>query len=272
MILDTILYNDVTLRDLLLVLVILLVFAFIAKVITLNLKKSLIDKMRKSELELLLKIVNYGILLLAVIVSFPMLSIDLSGLLVAGGFGALVIGFASQSVVTNLVSGLFLIIERPVKIGDQVNIGGVEGYVEDIRVLSTIMRGYDGVYVRVPNEKVFTSTILNYVADVARIFEYKIGIAYGSDAEKALNIVRGVIEAHPIALKYPAPVVFVDELGDSSVNIVARIWAPSIEWFSVRSELLLQIKQALDKGGIEIPFPQRVIWFGERETRNAPEG
>lgn len=266
MTLETVVYGDVTLLDILIVLIILLIFALFARIITLNLKKALADRMRKSELELLLKIVYYGILLVALIIAFPMLSIDLSGLLVAGGFGALIIGFASQSVVTNLVSGLFLIVERPIKIGDQVYIDGIEGYVEDIRVLSTIIRGYDGVYMRVPNEKVFTSTIRNYVSDVARRFEYSISIAYSADAERALKVIIGVIESHPFVLKNPAPVVFVDQLGDNGVVIVARIWVPSTEWFSVRSELLLKIKMALDREGIEIPFPQRVIWFGGKKT------
>lgn len=261
--LETRLYGDVTLWNLIWVGLIVVIFALLAKAVTLNLKKTLADKMKKSELELLIKLINYGAVVFAVIVALPMLSIDLSGLLLAGGFGALVIGFASQSVVTNLVSGIFLILERPIKIGDQVRIGDVEGFVEDIRIISTIIRAFDGVYIRLPNEKVFTSMITNLVADVARRFDYQIGIAYREDAARAIAVIRKTIEAHPFALVNPAPAVFVDKFGDSSVNIIARVWAPSTEWMEVKREILLQIKTALDLEGIEIPFPQRVIWFGE---------
>ncbi len=152
-------------------------------------------------------------------------------------------------------------IERPIKIGDSVNIEGTGGVVEDIRIISTTIRGFDGLYVRVPNQKVFTASITNFVANVARRFEYAVGIRYSDDADKALEIIKKIIEEHPLALKNPAPQVFVDNLGDSSVNITARIWAPATEWFGVKSELLWKIKKAIEKEGMEIPFPQRALWF-----------
>jgi len=96
---------------------------------------------------------------------------------------------------------------------------------------------------------------------VARRFEYVIGIRYSDNADKALEVIKNVIEEHPFALKNPAPQVFVDNLGDSSANIVVRIWGPTQEWYGVKMELLWKIKKALEREGIEIPFPQRVVWF-----------
>ncbi len=265
------LYGDVTVYDVIVVIVVMASATVIAKLITTNLRRALIDKMKRDQLELMLKVIYFGIIIVAFIAVLPALGLDLSGLLVAGGITGIVLGFASQSVVANLVSGIFLISEKPIKIGDQVNIDGVAGFVEDVNILSTIIRTYDGLYVRIPNEKVFTSNITNYVAHIARRFEYVVGIRYSDDAEKAIEIIKNLIEEHPLALKNPEPVVFVDNLGDSSVNIVVRIWAPSTEWYSVKMELLWKIKTELEKNGIEIPFPQRVVWFAN-ELRANVEG
>ena len=264
-------YGEITVYDVLFVVIVMAFATVIAKLITTNLRRALIDKMKRDQLELMLKIIYFGIIIVAFIAVLPALGIELSGLLVAGGIAGIVIGFASQSVVANLVSGIFLISEKPIKIGDQVNIDGVAGFVEDVNILSTIIRTYDGLYVRIPNEKVFTSNITNYVAHVARRFEYVVGIRYSDDAEKAVEIIKRLIDEHPLALKNPEPIVFVDSLGDSSVNIVVRIWAPSTEWYNVKMELLWRIKTELERNGIEIPFPQRVVWFAN-ELRGDVEG
>ncbi len=265
MILDTVIFGNITLWNILAIIVILGIALLIIQIITLNLRKALSDKLRKNEMEILLKIVRYSIIFIAFISILPTLSIDLTGILLAGGFAGLVLGFASQSVVSNLVSGIFLIFERPIKIGDEIQIEGAEGYVEDIRLLSTVVRSYEGIYVRLPNEKVFTSMITNYVANVARRFKYTIGISYRDDASRAIEIIAGLLEQHPYVLKEPKPLIYVDSLGDSSVNIAVYIWSPISEWFTTKNELLRKIKITLEEAGIEIPFPQRVIWFGKEE-------
>lgn len=106
------------------------------------------------------------------------------------------------------------------------------------------------------------------IVNPVRRLEYIVGISYKDDAEKAIEIIRGVVEDHPFALKNPEPTIFVDELGESSVNIVVRVWCPSSVWFDVKTELLWKIKIELEKAGIEIPFPQRVVWL--RRDRNEP--
>jgi small-conductance mechanosensitive channel len=270
-ILDTVIYDEVTLWNLVIAAIILAAALIIIQIIHINLKKALCDKLRKNELEILLKVVRYTIIVIAILSILPLLSINLTGLLVAGGFAGIVIGFASQSVVANLVSGIFLIIERPIKIGDQVAIEGVEGYVEDIHFFSTIVRSYDGIYVRLPNEKVFTNIISNYDVDVARRITYTVGISYKDDARHAIKLLGDILDEHPFALKNPAPTIFVDSLGDSSVNLTAWFWAPTSEWTSVKNDLLWKIKTAFDEAGIEIPFPQRVLWFGNDEPENRGE-
>jgi len=268
---ETVLYGNVTILDLIKVAVIFIFAIIIAKALTIHLRRSLKERLSKDHLDILLKVVYYGIILLAVLPVLQIHGVQLSSLLVAGGVVGIVLGIASQSVVGNLVAGLSLIVERPMKLGQAVNIAGTAGVVEDISIISTTLRTFDGLYVRIPNERVFTTEITNYVAYVARRVEYLVGIRYSDDADKAIGIIKELLEAHPLTLKYPSPELFVDNLGDNAVNISVRFWAPSSEWYGVKKELLWKIKTALEAEGIEIPFPQRTVWFANTYQTQAGE-
>jgi len=240
----------------------------LAKGVSVFLRRSLRDKFDKDRLGLLLKASYYSIIILAIMLALPLLGINTSGLLVAGGVTGIVIGFASQSIVGNLMSGLFIMAERPIKIGSQVEIDDVRGFVEDIGIMSTILRNYDGLYIRIPNEKVFTNNIVNISANIARRIEYTIGIRYSDDANKAIKIIADLIEDHPFVLKKPTPDIYVDTLGESSVNIVVKAWAPVAQWYGTKKELLWNIKTNLEKENIQIPFPQRVVWFANEKSKD----
>lgn len=269
--LNEVVFGEVTVADLTVFFVIIAASTIIARIIGAYLKKSLTDRVKKDELEKLIRIAQVIIILLGIFIGLPSFKVDFGELLLIGGTAGIVIGFASQRLVTNVGSGLFLIIERPVTIGDSVKIGETAGTIEDIRILSTTLKTYEGIYVRIPNETVFNSEITNYVANVARRFEYKIDIGYSDDAEKAIRVIQELLEAHPFVLKNPAPSIYVDELGDNGFTVVVRIWAPSREWWAVRTEMLLKIKSALEAEGISIPFPQRTLWIKETpESAPAP--
>jgi len=262
------LIGNVTLLDLIIFGIAVLLAVVIAKAVGFYVKKTFSDRVEMAELEFLIKVIQGLIIVIGIYLALPSFDINLADMLVVGGTIGLVIAFASQKIVSNFGSGLFLIIERPIKPGDSININSVSGTVEEIRVLSTIIKTHEGIYVRIPNEKVFSSDITNYVANVARRFEYTIGISYRSDAGKAIQIVKDLLEKESFVLRHPAPSVFVDTLGDSSVNLRVFIWAPSRVWWSVRTQMLWTIKKALEDGGIDIPFPQRVVTIS-RATRDA---
>ena len=188
-------------------------------------------------------------------------NIDLTGILIAGGIAGIVIGFASQTVVSNLLSGIFLFIDRPAKEGDPVDIEGVGGRIVDIGILSTKIVSWDGVLHRLPNDKVFKALIKNFSRTTARRVEYKVGISYKSDVEKAKKIILEVINGEPLALVDPGPQVFLESLGDSALILNVRFWAPTPKWFDAKTRVLEKIKVALDENGIEIPYPQRVVWL-----------
>ena len=268
--LNTVIYGETTAGEIILSAVIMMVAVGLAKSITVYLRRAIGDRIEKNYRELILKLIYYLVVFIGFLTILPILGLSPSGLLVAGGITGIVIGFASQSVISNLISGIFILWEKPIRIGDQVQIGGISGFVEDINVMSTIIRTYDGLFVRIPNQTLFTGNITNYTGNVVRRFEYRIGVRYSDDLEEAVRIIKRVIDEEPFALKNPAPAVFVDEFGDSAVIISVRIWSPVQVWYDVKMRLLEKIKVELERNGIEIPFPQRVVWFAnELEFRGS---
>lgn len=258
-VLTHVLYDEVTVSDVIISSIVVAIAVIIAQILRSNIRRMLKEKVAKDILNITEKLVYYGTIFLGVISVLPLIGINLTGLLVAGGVVGIVVGFASQSVVSNLISGLFLVFERPVKMGEQIQVGTVSGVVWDIRILSTILRTFEGEYVRIPNEKVFSSEITNLVANKARRIDYTVGISYSDDAHEAISAIITMIEDHPFILKNPAPRIFVSELAESSVNIAIKIWVPSVIWYDVKTEMLWKVKMELEKAGITIPFPQRVV-------------
>jgi small-conductance mechanosensitive channel len=146
-----------------------------------------------------------------------------------------------------------------------------------VRVFSTIIKTTSGIFVRIPNEHVYTTTVTNYFANVARRYEYEVGIRYYDDSEKAIRIISDILERYTFVLKRPAPEVFVNDFDANSIRIKMRVWFPSV-WantqddVSLQTKILPQVKGALESEGIEFPYPQRVVWFAnelvERERKD----
>ncbi|AKB81453.1 Small-conductance mechanosensitive channel [Methanosarcina barkeri 3] len=262
--------GTVTLGSVLKFILILSFSTLFAKILSLYLRRSLKDRVSKDMGETIIKILYYGILTIVFLSNLSLIGIDPSALLVAGGVTGIILGFASQNIVGNLVSGFFLMVERPIKIGDQVQINDVSGYVTDIRIISTHIRTFEGLLVRIPNQQVFTTNITNIVGHPVRRFEYTIRIRYSDDANAAIFLIKDLIDKEPFALLNPSPSVFVSDLGDSSVNIAVRIWAPVNEWFGIKTRILWDIKQTLEENGIEIPLPQRIVRI-QTDSKKVPE-
>lgn len=257
--LDSVIYGDVTVLDLVIFAISVVIVVIIAKIVSLYLKRALSDRMERGDLDKLIKVVQIVIILLGIWFALPSFNFDVGQLLVVGGTIGLIIAFASQKIVSNIGSGIFILIERPIRIGDDIQINNISGTVNQIRILSTIVETSDGIYVRVPNEQVFTSAIINYVANPARRLGYTITIGYGENEEKVIHAIRTLLEEHPFVLVHPAPNIFVSNLGDSGLEITIYVWTPSRVSGLVKNDLLGQIKQLFDREGIEIPSPQRVV-------------
>ncbi|WP_297418138.1 mechanosensitive ion channel family protein [Thermococcus sp.] len=240
-------------------------------------------KSKLPETQVKAKLFYYTVVTVAFFLALSIAGIsgELGTLLAAAGITGIVLGFSAQTVVSNFVSGVFMYFDKPLQIGDAVRLrdssGNIlEGIVEDMRILSTRIRQWDGTLVRIPNEKLFNSEIINLQRYPARRTTITVGIAYSADADKAIETILKVLNEEPYVLAKPEPRVYVEDLGNSSVNLVIWAWVPSALWTGqniLRSkyQLLQKIKAALDREGIEIPFPQRVNWFAN-ELRVKVEG
>jgi small conductance mechanosensitive channel len=152
-----------------------------------------------------------------------------------------------------------LLLFRPFRIGDYVEAGGASGTVQTMGVFSTVLKTPDNIKVMIPNGKIFGDTIKNVSAEETRRIDLVIGIGYGSSIEKAIKVFTEITQADARILKDPPTQIAVAELADSSVNFVVRPWVKTSDYWAVRFDLTRGIKEALDREGIEIPFPQMVV-------------
>lgn len=212
------------------------------------------------------RLVRLAAILIGIAVALSIVGIDLGGLLLAAGFTGLVIGLAAQQTLSNLFAGLTLIFEDRIRVGDSVRIGNDWGMVESVGIMSTKIRLWSGEVLTIPNSVVVSSPIYNFSRSVARRAEVSIGISYTSDIGKAIEVIRSVLWENELVLAEPEPMVIVDSLGESSVNLKVLFWLPAQEFWTVRREVIADLKRALESSGIEIPYPQRVVWIKSSAT------
>lgn len=202
---------------------------------------------------------HYGLLLVGFFFAVAATGIDLNRFaIVAGAFGV-GIGFGLQNVVNNFVSGLILLSERPVQVGDMVESAEVLGEVRRIGIRSSTIRTLQGAEVIVPNSQLISERVVNWtLSDRQRRIDIPVGVAYGTDPTRVLSLLREVAIAHPGVMTAPEPVALFRGFGDSSLNFELRAWSNRFEEsIRVQSEISVQVNDALKREGIEIPFPQR---------------
>lgn len=204
----------------------------------------------------LLRWVLYIILFLTVIQKVGVPVSSFLGALAAAGVA---IGLALQGSLSNFAGGIMLLILKPFRIGDSIEVEGHLGTVERIGMFYTTIIKFGNERVIIPNGPLFSDNIINYSQNPTRRDNIIVGIGYGSDLKKAKEILYSLTQSCPTALQDPAPVVYVNELADSSVNFTVRVWSKTEHYWDTHFYLIEQIKLTFDKEGIEIPFPQRDV-------------
>jgi small conductance mechanosensitive channel len=204
--------------------------------------------------------VVYGLLIaVIVVIALTKAKVPTAPLVAALGAAGLAIGLALQGSLSNLAWGVLLVIFRPFRVGDFVTAGGIEGTVESINLMHTLLVLPDGREAVVPNGKVGSDAILNYNRRGTRRFELTVGIGYKDDIGAAMAEIKQLFERDERILKDPAPGVWTSELGESSVNLIVRAWTKPDDFWPAKTDLLRAIKEHYDKAGISIPFPQREL-------------
>lgn len=191
------------------------------------------------------------------------LNYDLTALFGAVGVMGIVIGVASQTSIGNIISGLFLVGEKSFEIGDVVRVGDKTGTVYSIDLLSIKIKTFDNLLIRIPNQTVISSELVNVTRFPIRRLDFQIGVAYREDLRKVKTVLENVARNNPLCLEEPEPVIIFQTFGDSSINITFGVWFEKTNYLAVKNSVFIEIKEAFDREGIEIPFPHVSIYAGE---------
>ncbi|WP_395339002.1 mechanosensitive ion channel family protein [Ningiella sp. W23] len=207
--------------------------------------------------------VFYFIMVLMLMSALRELGFDLSVILGAAGILSVAIGFASQTSASNLISGLFLMLERPFSIGDIVRVEQTTGEVISIDLLSVKLRTFDNLFVRIPNESMIKTQVTTLTRFPIRRVDISVGIAYKEDVERVKALLHEIADKNPLSLNEPTPLFILQGFGTSSVDILFCVWSKRENFLTLKNEMYQSIKQAFDEQDIEIPFPHLSLYSGE---------
>ncbi len=248
------------LPNLILAVVILIVGLWVIKFINRIVRKFFERKDYDLALESFLQsFINITLKVLLAVLVVTQLGVKTSSLIAMLGAAGLAIGLALQGSLANFAGGVLILLFKPFKVGDWISAQGVDGSVKEISIFNTKLNTFGNQIAIVPNGILANGNIVNYSAEPNRRENYKVGIGYGSNIKTAKDILLDICAQDDRILKEPAPEVYVDSLGDSSVNLTLRFWAPNDVFWPARFDLIEQSKLRFDEAGIEIPFPQRVV-------------
>ncbi len=241
---------------------VVIVGATVAKLVSSALLRVAGKKMDSHHAMLLKRGSYYFILCLFLIAALHELGFNLGVLLGAAGIFSVAIGFASQTSASNLISGLFLMAERPFTVGDSIRVGATTGEVLSIDLLSVKLRTYDNLFVRIPNETLIKSEVTTLTRFPIRRIDVLVGVAYKEDLKQVRTVLDAIAEKNPLCLEEPKPLYIFQGFGESSLDIQYSVWAKRENFLNLKNSIHEEIKNGFDEHGIEIPFPHRSIYAG----------
>ncbi len=203
-----------------------------------------------------------------VVAVLQLFGIETTSLVAMIGAAGLTIGLALQGTLSSFAAGVMLLIFRPFKVGDYVEVSGSSGTVSEIDLFTTTLNTSQNLQVLIPNASVYGKTITNYSANETRRVDVNVGIGYEDDIGSAMQIIEEITTGDPRVLSEPATAILVSELADSSVNLTVRAWCERTDYGALRSDLLRTLKEKLEAGGCSIPFPQQDVHI---VSNTAPE-
>ncbi len=209
--------------------------------------------------QFLSSIAYIGLMAVVILTALGALGVPTTNFLAIVGAAGLAIGLALKDSLSNFAAGVMLVFFRPFKKGDFIEAGGSTGTVDSIRIFNTVIVTGDNRVVTIPNSLIYSDVITNFSARDTRRIDLVVGIGYGDNISKALDVVRELLAKEPRVLEDPAPTLLVLELGASSVDLAIRPWVKVSDYWPARSDLLKNIKEGFDDAGVSIPFPQRDI-------------
>ncbi len=246
------------LANLVVFLLVLLVGKFVINGV-LRLLRTMARKSKKaSELfeRFLINVAHKVLWIVVLMIGLSQLGLDMGPMIAGLGVGGFIVGFAFQETLGNFAAGMMLMLNEPFQVGDFIEAAGAAGSVTDVNIMATTLTTGDNRVITIPNRKVWGDKIVNVSAMDVRRLDLQVGIGYSADIERALTTIEALLDANTKVRSEPKPVIAVNELADSSVNLIVRPWCAKADYWPLRFELMRTIKEAFDNEGIEIPFPQ----------------
>ncbi|WP_218598002.1 mechanosensitive ion channel family protein [Polaribacter sp. NJDZ03] len=240
-------------------LAILIIGLLVIKLIVKGAKKA----MTKSGLDVTLQtflgnLISWTLKILLIIVVISKLGVETTSFAAILAAAGLAVGLALQGSLANFAGGILIMIFKPFKLGDFIEAQGESGTVKKIEIFTTKLNTTDNKEIIIPNGTLSNGNIVNYSTEATRRVDFTFGVGYDSDIKKTKDILYGILNTHPLILKTPAAAVNLSELGDSSLNFFTRGWVKKEDYWTVKFEVMEQVKEALDEAGIDIPYPHRV--------------
>ncbi len=212
---------------------------------------------------LLQKAIFYVGILLVISTALIEMNVNLTAVLGAAGILTVAIGFAAQTSLSNLISGLFLLGEKPFQVGDLVVVNGTRGTVVSIDLLSVKMRTPDNLFIRIPNETIIKTEVTNITRFPIRRMDINVGVSYNEDSKKVMALLREIADSNPFSLDEPEPLVLFKDFGPSSLDFLLGVWFEKTNFLKLKNSIMPEIKARFDVEGIEIAFPHLTVYAGK---------
>jgi small-conductance mechanosensitive channel len=255
--------NPATIEKFIRIVFILIIGISSIQMIAFMLRRSLRKQLSAQRMMLITRTVMYTGYTGLVLIVVKEFNYDLTALFGAAGVVGIVIGVASQTSIGNIISGLFLVGEKSFEMGDVVKIGDKTGTVYSIDLLSIKIKTFDNLLIRIPNQSVISSELTNVTRFPIRRLDFQVGVAYKEDLRKVKTVLENVARNNPLCLEEPEPYILFQSFGDSSINITFGVWFEKANYTAVKNSVFIEIKEAFDREGIEIPFPHVSVYAGE---------
>lgn len=217
------------------------------------------DRLDPSVAGLLASLVRYALWVIVLVTVLTQFGVETTSIIAALGGMALAVGLALQGTLSNVASGIMILVQKPFKVGEAITVGSITGVVEEIGLFTTELRQFDGLFVMMPNNELWNQPIINFSRHPVRRFELLVGIGYGDSMEEARTELLALAKADDRVLADPEPVAFVNALNDSSVGVGLRVWCKTDDYVGLSWDLTERVKARFDEAGISIPFPQREV-------------
>ena len=242
--------------------IILVVGLALARLISRGVERTVRVRSAPQQSMLARRFTYYTLFALVVAATLQQLGFHLGVVLGAAGVLSVALGFASQTSASNLISGLFLIAERPFVVGDVITVDSTTGEVLSVDLLSVKIRTFDNLLVRIPNESIIKSQLKNLTHFAIRRVDIELGVAYKEDVARVRGILLSIADENPLVLDEPAPIVMFRNFGDSALELRLAVWGRRESYLEVSTGVRQRIKEVFDAEGIEIPFPHRTLYAG----------